>query len=116
MTQEAPTRIWLDAQLSPALVPFLRSTLGVEAESIIDLTLHTLDDSTLHARARQPGFVIMTKDSDFVELLDKHGPPPRVLLITCGNTSNAVLRRLLTSALPRALELLASGEPLVEIG
>lgn len=59
--------------------------------------------------------VLMTKDSDFLELLERFGPPPQVLWVTCGNTSNARLRQILQSALPTTLELLERGEPLVEI-
>lgn len=33
----------------------------------------------------------MTKDSDFVSLLDSAGAPPRVMWVMCGNTSNARL-------------------------
>lgn len=57
----------------------------------------------------------MTKDSDFVLLLDKLGAPPQVIWVTCGNTSNARLKELLTHTLPKALELLNFGEKLVEI-
>jgi predicted nuclease of predicted toxin-antitoxin system len=57
----------------------------------------------------------MTKDSDFVSLLERFGPPPQVLWVTCGNTSNLRLKEILTSTLPKALELLNSGEKLVEI-
>ena len=57
----------------------------------------------------------MTKDSDFVLLLDRLGPPPQVIWVTCGNTSNARLREILTNTLPKALELLDAGERLVEI-
>ena len=57
----------------------------------------------------------MTKDRDFVDLIERLGPPPQVIWITCGNTSNAVLQRILSVALPKALALLESGEPLVEI-
>jgi predicted nuclease of predicted toxin-antitoxin system len=57
----------------------------------------------------------MTKDSDFVVLLERFGPPPQVLWVTCGNTSNVRLKEILTSTLPKALELLNSGEKLVEI-
>jgi predicted nuclease of predicted toxin-antitoxin system len=35
--------------------------------------------------------------------------------VTCGNTSNTRLREILTSTLPRALELLQAGEELIEI-
>lgn len=58
---------------------------------------------------------MLTKDSDFVHLLERFGPPPQVIWLTCGNTSNAHLRQLLVRALPQALALLKSGERLVEI-
>ena len=57
----------------------------------------------------------MTKDSDFLSLIEGLGSPPRVLWITCGNTSNARLRRVLREVLPTALGLLEQGESLVEI-
>ena len=57
----------------------------------------------------------MTKDVDFVRLLEDLGPPPQIIWITCGNTSNAHLRQLLRTALPRALEMLSEGESLVEL-
>jgi predicted nuclease of predicted toxin-antitoxin system len=58
----------------------------------------------------------MSKDSDFVTLLATHGAPPQVIWVTCGNTSNANLRQILVQTLPTALQLLQSGESLVEIG
>ena len=57
----------------------------------------------------------MTKDSDFVLLLDRFGPPPRVIWVTCGNTSNARLKEILGKTFTKALELLESGEQLIEI-
>ena len=58
----------------------------------------------------------MTKDSDFVHLLERHGAPPQVVWLTCGNTSEAALRAVLELAWPAATALLMAGEPLVEIG
>ena len=57
----------------------------------------------------------MTKDADFVALVETKGPPPQVIWITCGNTSNRNLRRILEGTLADAIELLVRGEPLVEI-
>ncbi len=57
----------------------------------------------------------MTKDADFLRLVSEQGPPPRVLLIALGNTSNATLRAVLERRLDRALEMFAAGEPVVEI-
>ena len=58
----------------------------------------------------------MTKDIDFVRLLEEFGPPPQIIWITCGNTSNANLKRILVTELIVALALLKRGEPFVEIG
>ncbi len=65
--------------------------------------------------ARQASAIVVTKDIDFLHLLERLGPPPQVVWITCGNTSNARLRQILTTAWPAAKLLLARGEPLVEI-
>jgi predicted nuclease of predicted toxin-antitoxin system len=57
----------------------------------------------------------MTKDSDFVDLVERLEAPPQIIWLTCGNTSNDRLREILSSTLADALELLGSGEELVEI-
>jgi len=57
----------------------------------------------------------MTKDSDFITLYHQKGPPPQIIWLTCGNTSNQYLRTILTTALPKALQLLEQGDGLVEI-
>ncbi|HEY9798488.1 MAG TPA: DUF5615 family PIN-like protein [Leptolyngbyaceae cyanobacterium] len=48
-------------------------------------------------------------------LVEPYGSPPQVIWLTCGNTSNARLKEILTATLPDALELLRSGQRLVEI-
>ena len=57
----------------------------------------------------------MTKDRDFVQLLERAGPPPQVIWITCGNTSNARMREILRGTIANALVLLREGDPFVEI-
>ncbi len=57
----------------------------------------------------------MTKDSDFLLLLDKFGMPPQIVWLTCGNTSNTMLKKILASTLENAVELLEKGEQIVEI-
>lgn len=57
----------------------------------------------------------LQKDYDFVRLLEAEGPPPQVLWITTGNTSNAHLRVLFAQTLDQALSLIRQGESLVEI-
>jgi len=110
-------KIWLDAQLSPALSRWMEQEFDVEEVFSVqlDAALRAAKDIEIFAQAKGAGAVVMTKDRDFVDLVERMGPPPQVLWITCGNTSNRAMRRILSNALPGALELLRNGEPLVEI-
>ena len=108
--------LWIDAQLSPALAPWIeRSFPGLHAQSLRALGLRDAPDLDVFRAAREHGAVILSKDADFAELLRVHGPPPKVIWLTCGNTSNAHLRKLLHDRLEQALELLQANEALVEI-
>ena len=109
------TTIWIDAQLSPALAAWISSSLAVRAVAVRDLGLREATDQEIFSAAKRENVIVMTKDSDFVLLLDRLGPPPQIIWIRCGNTSNARLKEILTRTLPKALELLNSGERLVEI-
>ena len=108
-------RIWIDAQMSPAIAAWISNNYAVSAVAIRDLGLRDAKDKEIFQAARQEKAVVMTKDSDFVLLLDKLGPPPQVIWVTCGNTSNARLKEVLANTFPKALDLLSSGEKLVEI-
>lgn len=107
--------IWIDAQLSPALAPWLKNTFGIESFSLRYLNMVRLKDRAIFDAARDAGAVVMTKDDDFVLLQERLGPPPQILWVRCGNTSNAYLRRVLQETLLSACELIERGESLVEI-
>ena len=77
-------RIWVDAQMSPAIAAWISSNYAVSAVAIRDLGLRDAEDKEIFEAARQEQAVVMTKDSDFVLLLDKLGPPPQVIWVTCG--------------------------------
>jgi predicted nuclease of predicted toxin-antitoxin system len=108
--------IWLDAQLPPSAAAWVTATFGIGARAVRDLGLRDAKDSPIFQAARAAGAVVMTKDSDFVEMVRRLGPPPKVLWLTCGNTSNAGLREVLSRTLPAAVARLESGESLAEIG
>ena len=93
--------IWLDAQLPPSIAAWVRATIGIECHAVRDLGLRDARDASIFQAARDAGAVVMTKDKDFVELLRRLGPPPKVLWLTCGNTSNARLREILARVLTR---------------
>ncbi len=107
--------LWTDAQLSPAIAKWIRDRFDIEAVAVRELGLRDANDSEIYRAAREANVVVLTKDADFPHLLSQHGPPPKVLWLTCGNTSNAALQTILTRALPEAVALLDAGEDLVQI-
>jgi predicted nuclease of predicted toxin-antitoxin system len=106
---------WIDAQLPPQLARWLRQTFSVEAHALRDLNLRDAQDADIFQQARQEGVVIVSKDSDFVEMVLRLGTPPQVLWITCGNVTNRHLQSILTQVFPRAQALLENNEAVVEI-
>ncbi len=107
--------IWIDAQLSPALAPWITETFGIPTMALRDIGLRDAFDRAIFDAARRENAVVMTKDSDFLLLLEAFGPPPQVIWITCGNTSNARLKEIFLTTLPQAIPLLEAGERVVEI-
>jgi predicted nuclease of predicted toxin-antitoxin system len=108
--------VWVDAQIAPALAGWMREMLGIDAVAVRDLGLRQAEDSVIFERARAAGAIVLSKDSDFVDLVTRFGPPPQIVWLTCGNTTNAYLRTLFAITWPRVAALLAANEPLVEIG
>ncbi len=106
---------WIDAQLTPLLARWLQDEFGVVAYAVRDLGLRDAKDKQIFEAARDAGAVVITKDSDFVELVMRFGTPPQVLWLTCGNTSNKRLRQIFQTKFAEALELLKQSEPVVEI-
>jgi predicted nuclease of predicted toxin-antitoxin system len=107
--------VWIDAQLSPVLAGWITTTFDITALSLRDLGLRDAEDHEIFAAAKAQGTIILTKDSDFVDLANRFGAPPQIIWLTCGNTSNARLKEILSITLLDALELLRAGEVLVEI-
>jgi len=107
--------VWIDAQLSPSLAKWISDTFGVPSQSVRNLGLREAKDFSIFQAAREANAIVLTKDADFPHLLEQHGPPPKVLWLTCGNTSNQNVRRILSSTLVPALRLLDAGESIVEL-
>ena len=109
-------RLWLDAQLPPALADWINQQgLALEATPVRDLGLRDALDPEIFEAAREAKALVMTKDRDFINLLEQNGPPPQVIWLRTGNSSNQALKTTLSTTLATALDLLRSGEPWVEI-
>jgi predicted nuclease of predicted toxin-antitoxin system len=107
--------IWVDAHLSPAIATWITTTFGITAFALRDVGLRDAEDPEIFEAAKAQEVILMTKDSDFVDLANRLGAPPQIIWLTCGNTSNARLKEILNATLLEALELIRSGEVLVEI-
>ncbi len=79
--------------------------------------LHTAEDCEIFDCARNAGDVVLiSKDSDFIELIQQRGAPPRLLWVTCGNLTNRRLRDVFGRLFIDAIALLDAGEQIVELG
>ncbi|PZV02702.1 MAG: hypothetical protein DCF23_11040 [Cyanobium sp.] len=108
--------LWLDAQLSPALASWITAQFTpIQAVPVRELGLRNADDREIFAQARSAGAVVMTKDRDFLHLLFEQGPPPQVIWLRVGNSSNQALQSVLLRTLELAVASLGEGEPWVEI-
>ena len=88
----------------------------MECASASDLGLSDALDPPIFAAARAAHATVMTKDADFAKMVERLGPPPRVIWLRCGNTSNAALKELLIRKLPECIVRLADGDSIVELG
>ena len=114
---ESPRAVWIDAQLPPSLARWLVQAYGVDAHHVFDIGFVGADDAVIFEAARAgKAAVVVTKDDDFVQLLDRRGPPPQIVWVTCGNVRNTALFEIVDTAWPRVAALILAGEPLIEIG
>jgi predicted nuclease of predicted toxin-antitoxin system len=65
--------------------------------------------------ALENGYTIVTKDNDFMDLMDMYGFPPKVVLIKTGNNSSRELEELLIKIKQKIEELENSDFGLLEI-
>ena len=107
--------LWVDAHLSPAIARWISDNFPFRAIPVRDLDMRSTKDYAIFMAARLAGAVILSKDSDFVELLSNHGSPPKVIWLTCGNTSNERLKTILEVTLTQAVRRLEAGDDLIEI-
>ena len=90
-------RIWVDAHLSTIIAKWLQDDFGIAANSLRFLGLRDADDYVIFFAAREKNAIILTKDLDLKNLQDKFGQPPKIIRLTIGNTSNQIVRQVITA-------------------
>ena len=89
-------KLLLDENLSERLLPQLLEMFP-ESAHVRLLGLGGASDPTLWAYAAEHGFVLVTKDEDFLALSTSRGFPPKVVCLAIGNASNAITVQCLLS-------------------
>jgi predicted nuclease of predicted toxin-antitoxin system len=104
----------VDAQLPPSLANWF-AVKGHSGIAVRDIGLRDSPDTAIWTYAQCTDAVIVTKDEDFAQLAAIRRPPPRVLWIRLGNTTNADLVRALEARWPEVVEHFEAGTPVVEL-
>ncbi|MBX3402785.1 MAG: DUF5615 family PIN-like protein [Phycisphaeraceae bacterium] len=107
--------LWLDAMLSKYLPAWIESELGYRCRHLLGLGLRERSDTAIFAAARSADVILITKDADFLPIVARLGPPPRVILLNCGNCTNDELKHLLARSLGAAIAELEHGRAITEI-
>jgi predicted nuclease of predicted toxin-antitoxin system len=72
--------IWIDAQLSPFISTWINANFpDIIAKSLRSIGLQDANDYDIFRKARKENVIIMSKDYDFVKLIEIHGTPPKLI-------------------------------------
>jgi predicted nuclease of predicted toxin-antitoxin system len=87
-------KLLFDQNLSPRL-PRLLADIYPYSVHVREVGLRDADDSVVWEYARQNGFVIVSKDSDFQQRSLLYGSPPKFIWLRAGNCSFRTVEELL---------------------
>lgn len=108
-------KLLLDENLSRRLVPFLQHDYPGTSQVVL-LGLESASDRVVWQRAKDDGYVIVTRDADFQELSLVWGQSPKVVrLRTLNQTRAATLKVLIDNRDLIAESLFTNGLASVEI-
>ena len=108
-------KLLLDENLSRRLVPFLQQSYP-ESSQVVLLGLEAATDIAIWEYAKTHGYVIVSRDVDFLDLSLLKGAPPKLIHLRTPNLSRAsALNMLISNQLLIEQVLLAEGNSFVEI-
>ena len=108
-------KLLLDENLSCRLVPLLAAAYPGTSQVVL-LGLESASDSVVWQTPKDQGFVIVTRDVDFVELSLVWGQPPKVIWLRTPNPSTATTLKILLEHRAMIEEaLLANAQACVEV-
>ena len=102
-------KLLLDQNLSYKMLPELEALFPGSTQVKL-IGLDQADDYTIWCHARDEGYTIVTKDSDFHEFSLSYGSPPKVIWLQCGNRPKWYMLGLLTSNKERIESIVSDSE------
>jgi predicted nuclease of predicted toxin-antitoxin system len=103
--------VWLDTNISPIIAKWINDYTEIPAKSSYTLSLHSMSDNEIYTLAKNQGNIILvSKDSDFAELISRKGSPPKLINLKIGNCDNRALWALLKPHIFTAVQELTSSE------
>lgn len=89
-------KLLFDQNLSPRL-PDLLSDLYPQSAHVRSVGLREATDSVIWAYAREQGYAIVSKDTDFQQRSFLYGAPPKVVWVRAGNCPASTIELMLRS-------------------
>ena len=105
----------LDENLSKRIVPLLEKDFPGTTH-VTSIGLERAKDKAIWSYVKKGKYVIVSRDSDFIDMVSLYGPPPQVILLSWGNCRRQEVAEMLIAK--RDEILLALADPargLVEI-
>jgi predicted nuclease of predicted toxin-antitoxin system len=108
-------KLLLDANISWKLINSLSPVFGECTHvDLIGLAVPA-KDIDIWNYALENGYIIITKDNDFLDLLELKGFPPKVVLIKTGNNGSKILTDLIIDTKPKIEDLENNNYGLLEV-
>lgn len=104
----------VDHQLPFRLAVHLREQRH-ECKHVTDLLLDEAPDAAVWRRVESEGWVLVTKDEDFIYLANLPGSTGRVVWVRLGNCRTPVLIAAFDRAMPRISIALQEGQRIIEL-
>ena len=90
-------KLLLDQNLSPRLIRQLQNDFPGSMH-VMEVGLAEADDLQIWQFARERGLLIVTRDSDFIEMSTLLGAPPKLVWVRRGNCSTSEILNILMSS------------------
>jgi predicted nuclease of predicted toxin-antitoxin system len=102
-------KLLFDQNISSKIVPLVQSNFP-GAQQVVQVGLENASDLAIFEFAKTNQFIIVTFDSDFVDLSLVRGTPPKIIWLRTGNLTTKSISELLDNNANNILHFIESEE------